>query len=478
MGPGKDLLTPVPQFEHLAAPPEDELHCLVMNITVPPGSDQARYPVMCYIHGGSFLYGGSSRSVFDGVNLVTQSVQRDTPVVAVTFNYRVGLGGFLASESIRKDLERDGFEGAGNFGLTDQQLALQWIQAYISHFKGDRANVTIYGESAGGMSVSHQVVAKTPAPFHRAIAMSGSLNTIPTWPLDRHERHFRALCQYLKIDADANDALDQLRAVPQSSIAAATLPVEGVFVCTGNPCADGVFHARSPDVGDIQRPPGFLKSLMVGDVYDEAMIFRLSLAEDDFHSLQRGLRKFLGDIDTDFVLNLYEVSSDLTVDECRYRFERLAGDIVFVAQNWLTMHHAAKSASCKTYGYHFDQRSHLDNALNGLAYHALDLLYVFPNLYEEMSPQQIELSRAMVGAWIDFAYGKDPWETFDVGHRWMVFGPADKWGLKSEAEDEPVRKYSRMQKVVDRGILPALLAAVDNIVVKRERMGTFERSCN
>jgi carboxylesterase type B len=214
-----------------------------MNITAPtPKEAEAKLPVMVYIHGSSWLYGGANKGVFDGVNFVSHSVARGTPVVAVKFNYRVGLGGFLASKAIKDDLEKDGFEGVGNFGLYDHQIALEWASRYISSFGGDPTNVTIYGESAGGMSIFHQLAAKNPAPFHRVISISGHLNTLATWPLERHEKHFRALLTHLGIDADSPSALEQLLAVPQDTFAATTLHVESVFVATGNPCGDGVFH--------------------------------------------------------------------------------------------------------------------------------------------------------------------------------------------------------------------------------------------
>lgn len=87
---------------------------------------------MVYIHGGSFLFGGANKGVFDCVNFVTHAANRHTPIVAVNFNYRVGLGGFLASSTIKADLKRDGFEGVGNFGLYDQQVRLPSIGSIVT----------------------------------------------------------------------------------------------------------------------------------------------------------------------------------------------------------------------------------------------------------------------------------------------------------------------------------------------------------
>ncbi|KAF2994883.1 hypothetical protein E8E14_003096 [Neopestalotiopsis sp. 37M] len=468
---GTDVLIPVAKVPHFDRPIEDELSCLVMSITAPPRVDGEKFPVMVYIHGGSFLYGGANEPVFDGVNFVSHSVSRGTPVVAVNFNYRVGLGGFLASKAIRQDLAKDGFTGVGNFGLYDQQVALHWVQKYISAFGGDADNVTIYGESAGGMSVSHQIAAKTPAPFHRAIAMSGHLNTIPTWPLEHHEKHYRALLTYLKINPDSPTSLDELRAIPQEKVSAATLHVEGIFVCTGNPCDDGVFHATPPSFNRISSPPEWLKAYMVGDVLDEGMIFHESFEEDNFSSVRGTLSSHCGPDAASTILDLYNITAETPKDQFVLSMEELAGDTTFKTHNWVAAH---RSKIPQTFGYHFDRPCTHDSPLKGLAYHALDLLYLFLNFDEHFSPQQQQLARSLADHWIDFAYGKDPWPRIGNGASWMRYGADDSCQVVTETEDEPVRLYSRMQKIIDMGVYEELIAAVDRIAVKRDRMGNFE----
>lgn len=425
---------------------------------------------MVYIHGGSFLFGGANRPVYDGVNFVSHSVKVGSPVIAINFNYRVGIGGFLASKAIRDDLAKDGHSGVGNFGLTDQQVALEWVQKYISHLGGDVDNVTLYGESAGGMSVDHQLHAARPPIFHRAILMSGLINTIPTWSLEHHERHYQALLQFLEIDRDAPDALEKLRNLPDSVVADAATAVAGIIGATGNPCDDGYFHTVKPVFNDISSPPAFLKSFMVGDVYHEGIIFHATISGEDYASFRTTMAKSLSEADTDKIMDLYGLKCITPPQVAQLIFEDMASDALFRAPNYLNAH---RSKVTKTFGYHFDQRSTNDNPVKGTAYHGLDLLYLFMNIEEQMSPEQWALAERLATAWIDFAHGKDPWERFSLKNRWMVFGPDSKVDLRTEEEDEPVRQYNRTRTILDMGVYDKFVEAVDEIGSKRSIMGTF-----
>ena len=136
--------------------------CLFLNVFTPRAG--ARHPVMVWIHGGALVTGESNdynpaRLVADGVTVVT-------------INYRLGALGFLAHPALA-----DANGQSGDYGLMDQQAALRWVQRNIARFGGDARNVTIFGESAGGLSTPSQVA--SPAArglFARAIAESGSYN--------------------------------------------------------------------------------------------------------------------------------------------------------------------------------------------------------------------------------------------------------------------------------------------------------------
>ncbi|GMA14031.1 carboxylesterase family protein [Deinococcus metallilatus] len=133
--------------------------CLYLNVYAP--ANAARAPVMVWIHGGSFRSGAGSD--YDG-----RVLARERGVVVVTVNYRLGPLGFLAAPGL--------LEGRtdGNYGLLDQQAALRWVRANAAAFGGDPANVTVFGESAGGMSLCAQLASPGAAGlFDKAVLQSG-----------------------------------------------------------------------------------------------------------------------------------------------------------------------------------------------------------------------------------------------------------------------------------------------------------------
>ncbi|KAJ7788418.1 esterase 1 [Mycena olivaceomarginata] len=119
--------------------------CLTLNIYKPAGlADTEALPVMAFIHGGGYIFGSSSS--LNATALVEQSITRGTPIVYVSFNYRLGPLGFPNGHDALS-------ANALNLGLKDQLLALQWIQDNIAAFNGDKSKVTLFGESAGAMSI-------------------------------------------------------------------------------------------------------------------------------------------------------------------------------------------------------------------------------------------------------------------------------------------------------------------------------------
>jgi para-nitrobenzyl esterase len=144
--------------------------CLTVNVWKPRRTLPHPLPVMVWIYGGAFISGASSSPWYDGTRLATQGV------IVVSFNYRVGRLGFFAHPALTRIAGPD--EMLANYGFMDQIAALQWVKANIAAFGGDPANVTIFGQSAGGASVNMLMLAP-PARglFAKAIAESG----FPRW---------------------------------------------------------------------------------------------------------------------------------------------------------------------------------------------------------------------------------------------------------------------------------------------------------
>jgi para-nitrobenzyl esterase len=135
--------------------------CLFINVWAPSGAHGL--PVMAHIHGGGFFKGSGND---DNTLLVNTGNE-----VIVSMNYRLNIFGFLAHSALGRN--------SGDYGLQDQQAALRWVQQNISAFGGDPQTVTIFGESAGGSSVCHQIASPTAAGlFQQAVSTSGEYNTL------------------------------------------------------------------------------------------------------------------------------------------------------------------------------------------------------------------------------------------------------------------------------------------------------------
>lgn len=122
--------------------------CLYLNVWTPAGEKTEKLPVLVYFYGGGYVAGDGSESRYDGASMAQKGI------VAVTVNYRLHIFGFFAHPELSAEAP---YKGSGNYGLMDQNMALQWVQQNIEAFGGDPKRVTIAGESAGSISVSYQM---------------------------------------------------------------------------------------------------------------------------------------------------------------------------------------------------------------------------------------------------------------------------------------------------------------------------------
>ena len=261
-------------------PAED---CLYVNVWKPARTLGRRLPVMVWIYGGGFVNGGSSPPEYDG-----SAFARDG-IVLVSFNYRVGNFGFFAHPALAA--EQRG-KLLGNYAYMDQIAALHWVQRNIAAFGGDPANVTIFGESAGGISVHALLL--TPLArglFQRAIIESGGGDAgvggrALSGGSDSAEARGLALAQHFGIQGQGADALTKLRALPASQL------VDGLNMATmggnatyaGGPVLDGRLERGSP-VAQYARGEGARVPVMVGaNSSDLGFVFMGSRSLDDLYA--------------------------------------------------------------------------------------------------------------------------------------------------------------------------------------------------
>ncbi|KAH9060195.1 Alpha/Beta hydrolase protein [Lactarius vividus] len=250
--------------------------CLVLNVVAPSQTARgSKLPVVVWIYGGSFEFGSSTS--YDGGVIVRRSIALEEPVIYLSMNYRLSAFGFLASQEV-KDAK------VGNLGLWDQRLALRWVQKYIHAFGGDPSKVTIWGESAGAVSVSLQMLASggnTEGLFRAAFMQSGS--PTPIGDITHGQQYYDDLVERTGCSG-SSDTLACLRAAPYEKLKAiidsskfrsGQLTNPESLAIAWQPRADGVFLADIPQKlvqrGKVARIP-----FVTGVCDDEGTIFALS----------------------------------------------------------------------------------------------------------------------------------------------------------------------------------------------------------
>ena len=429
--------------------PVDE-DCLSLNIWT-PGLDDAKRPVMFWIHGGGFSGGSGATPIYDG-----QHLARRGDVVVVTINYRLGALGYLYNQALT-----DGDDPqSGNYGMRDQVAALEWVRDHISEFGGDPNNVTIFGESAGGMSVGVLMgAAEAEGLFHKAIPQSGAGHHSLA---HRHRRGSLPpdIAPILEVSPD--DAASRCAAsLPRTCSTPRTRMVGGSgdrsaltgrFLMAFAPVVEGGFletlpieavrNGRSKDVdllcGTIEDEWTLLAALQGVNEMDEAGARgALAVAAGD-----AGVANQLYDHYRDARAARGAGSDPLTV------YDSVMTDYVFrIPSDRLLDAHSALDGTGQTYAYMFNQQSPaMDGRLR--APHAIDIPFVWgtgdqmrPFIGDD--PQTNQLSGFAMDAWINFARTGNPttnalpgWPQYRADQRYtMVLGP-DVKTLREDRETE------------------------------------------
>ncbi|KAF8154264.1 sterol esterase [Crassisporium funariophilum] len=255
-----------------AVPAVTSEDCLSINVVKPADIKRGeKLPVVFWIYGGAFAVGGTS--TFSGNTLVERSIALGVPVIYVSANYRLNAFGFLGGKEVKA-------AGIGNAGLRDQRFALLWVQDHIASFGGDPAKVTIWGESAGAISVGLHMVLDEGNPgglFHGAFMESGSPSVLPD--ITEQQKYFDQLVGGTNCSSAA-DALTCLRDAPFDKLMAAMNEIPSFLSfqtldLAWVPMVDGDLIVRDPLASLLSHRFAKVIPFVTGDCEDEGTLFAL-----------------------------------------------------------------------------------------------------------------------------------------------------------------------------------------------------------
>lgn len=408
------------RFQGLSRLPQDE-DCLHLNVWT-PGLDALRRPILVWIHGGGFRAGTGAEPVYDGASLA-----RTTDSVVVSLNYRLGVLGFLALAAC---FPQAGF--AANPGLLDQIAALRWVREHADRLGGDPERVTLFGQSAGAMSVATLLAAPTARGlFHRAILQSGAAQNVT--PPEVAERIVETFLKELGLSRERVSALEEV-------------PVEDLLAAQLRTAARSARHAALPfqPYADGETVPGLpLDALaagaargipvVVGTNRDEWNLFgvadSVARAMDEARLLRRLARIAPGR------------DPKALLDELRSLYAETEGRVLEPRELWFAIESdrhfhlpAARLADVqrrqepRTYRYLFTWASPAVGGALGSC-HGLELPFVFGTYDRPMLQRFVgrgdamaDLSRRIQGAWGRFAAGGSPADP-EAGEAWPAHEP-------------------------------------------------------
>ncbi len=237
--------------------------CLYLNVWTKSKTGSEKLPVMFWIHGGGCTTGSGSMPYYDGSRLAQKGV------VLVTINYRLGPFGYFGHPALSAESEH---KVSGNYGLLDQIFALEWVRDNIAAFGGDPGNVTIFGESAGAISVGCLLVSPLARGlFHRAILESGSILGV-TNTLKTLEEQGETLAK--SFGTTKPFTASSLRAIPADEVLAKSSPAIGLFGkgIKYRPVIDGYVIPEYP-MALFEKGKQAPVPMLIGTNKDEVTIF-------------------------------------------------------------------------------------------------------------------------------------------------------------------------------------------------------------
>jgi para-nitrobenzyl esterase len=387
--------------------------CLYLNIYEPVGTKaDAKLPVMVWIHGGAFIFG--SGSSYDGTQFAKQGV------VVVTINYRLGRAGWFAHPALTQESPNGQL---GNYGLMDQIAALEWVRDNIPKFGGDNRNVTIFGESAGAISINFLMLApQARFLFNKAIAESGFGRLAPE-PLHSNdgsasaEQHGAAFAERIGIKGVDASAAKALRALSWSEL---TRDVGGVgAVDQPLPMADGKMISMNAVDGFAKGKEAAVPYLVGGNSDEASLTRRNTNGAARLAAIKVGRAEFLSAFDPDNKGDADRIIARLVTDQTISEPDRALARL-----------HSKQGFP--TYVYHFSYVPLSMRATSSGMPHGGEIAYVFntPRSGAAFDDEGKAIAAAANKYWVNFAKTGNPnspdsmpWQKFDsTDEALMEFG--------------------------------------------------------
>lgn len=433
---------------------EDCLHLSVWT----PALDDGRRPVMVWVHGGAFTSGSAGNVLYRGDALAGRC-----DVVVVSVNYRLGALGFLAHPALATE-DHDGF---GNWGLLDQIAALRWVRDHVAAFGGDPENVTVFGESAGAMSIASLLAMPDARGLCRRVVIQSGPPYVHS--AARAEAAADALAATLGLESPERAALEEL---PAGALVDALSSMQGTTVLPGElplpllPAVDGRTLPATP-LDAIRDGAAEGVDVLVGTNRDEVAFFGLAdpaMATLDDDGLRRRLVHSAPACSPDHVAAAYRAARSRRGEAVTPRdlWIAAASDLVF---RWPSLRLAAAvgAAGGRAYVYLFTWESPVFGGALG-ACHGLEIPFVFGTVREPAvaaftgsGARALELSGEMQAAWAAFARRGDPstpgtgsWPVWEPTRRaTMVLGPAV--GVEDAPRSEELASWETLFPLDDVG---------------------------
>ncbi|WP_457226467.1 carboxylesterase/lipase family protein [Nocardia gipuzkoensis] len=398
-GPQCPQAPPLPWIPAVQPASED---CLTIDVYVPEHPAASELPIMVWFYGGGFVLGSNAQ--YDS----PARLVRDGQVIVAIPNYRLGPFGFLALPELAA-----GAGGVtGTYGTLDQQAALRWIRENAAAFGGDSNNITLFGESAGGMSVCTQLASPTARGLYaKAIIESGSCARSPLAPASKDQAYQRSADYATSLGcAEAATRLTCLRALPADQMLRSPTTTLHTMAVTWTPVRDDVVVTTPPEnalaEGAVRNIP-----LVVGSNADEGATFLALL--DYARATVPGSTDYVSwaqeifTSNADLVLQRYPVSAFPTAAEAK---QHVITDGFFACPALFTTQ-AARRGGARVWQYQFNDALLGRNPLLPGAFHGAEVPYIFSGLMGvpiPLPPAADRLSQQMQQSWAQFAHTGNP----------------------------------------------------------------------